>query len=332
MLHIHNGDSTAGTLREFGFPGEHKAFQEVLMEGPSPGELPHDQFLRTRARFLAEAYDLNTEQAEQDLLEQQTWLRKFCEHDETILWFEHDLFCQVSLIYLLDWFSQRLSDQDKLSLICIGEFPGIDDFRGLGQLSGEQLASLFDNRREVSKSEFSLASKAWAAYCSPTPEDILRLIESDSTAMPFLEGALRLHLSRFPSRVNGLGRIENKALDLISRGAVAFKSLFPRFASEEPTYGLGDSQFWFALCRLENATDPLITISGLDTGDEGIKANKYLDASMELTELGRDVLEGKRDAIEINGIDNWLGGVHLVADKVWRWDEGNGTIKMQSDQ
>ena len=329
MLHIHNGDSTAGTLREFGFPGEHKAFQEVLLEGPTPGGLPPDEFLRTRARFLAEAYELEPEKAEQDMFDQQIWLRKFSDHDETILWFEHDLFCQANLIYLLDWFSRQLSDQGKLSLICIDEFPGIDDFRGLGQLSGEQLASLFDNRHEVSESELSLGSKAWSAYCSATPEDILRLIESDTSAMPFLEKTLRLHLSRFPSKANGLGRIENKALELISGGAVAFKSLFPRFASDEPAYGLGDSQFWSALRLLENATVPLITISGSDRDHEGFNPDKDLDASLELTDAGRAVLEGKRDAVETNGIDRWLGGVHLVVGQVWRWDEENGTIKME---
>lgn len=34
MLHIHNGDSTANILKEFGFPGEHSAFRAVLMAGP----------------------------------------------------------------------------------------------------------------------------------------------------------------------------------------------------------------------------------------------------------------------------------------------------------
>src|SRR5215470_6250753 len=114
MLHIHNGDSTAGTLREFGFPGEHKAFQEVLMEGPTPGGLSPDEFLKTRAGFLAEAYELNGDKAEHDLREQEAWLRRSSEHEETILWFEHDLFCQVSLIYLLDWFSRQSTAQRKL--------------------------------------------------------------------------------------------------------------------------------------------------------------------------------------------------------------------------
>ena len=36
MLHIHNGDSSADTLREAGFPGTHFAFREALTSGPTP--------------------------------------------------------------------------------------------------------------------------------------------------------------------------------------------------------------------------------------------------------------------------------------------------------
>jgi len=331
MLHIHNGDSTAGTLREFGFPGEHKAFHEVLMEGPTPGGLSPDEFLDARARFLADTYELKIEKAEQDLREQEAWLTKSSEHDETILWFEHDLFCQVNLTYLLNWFSRQSKKNHKLSLICIGEFSGIADFRGLGQLSGEQLAALFETRHDVSEAELSLASEAWTAYCSATPRDILRLIESDTTAMPFLAGAMQLHLARLPSRANGLNRIEKKALELISNGFTAFKSLFPKFAGEDSAYGLGDSQFWSALRALANAKEPLINIRQVDGGD-AVKSNKFLNASMELTEIGREILDGKLDAIEINGIDRWLGGVHLVAGQVWRWDEENETVTIKQDQ
>ena len=43
----------------------------------------------------------------------------------------------------------------------------------------------------------------------------------------------------------------------------------------------------------------------------------------ELMEDGRAVLEGKLDAVELLGLDRWLGGTHLrVPDAVWRWDPG----------
>lgn len=325
MLHIHNGDSTAKTLSEFGLPGEHRAFQEVLMEGPTPGGLSPDAWVEVRARFLAGSYELEVDKSERDLREQQAWLERSTDNDEIVLWFEHDLFCQINLIYLLDWFSRQSLCNNKLSLICTDAFPGIEDFRGLGQLTGAQLASLFDGRHEVSDDETITAVRAWSAYCSPDPTELARVLLEDTSSMPFLRTALSLHLARFPSLRNGLGRVENKALEIISSGPIRFKSLFPGFANAEPVYGLGDSQLWFALQRLSKGRDPLITISRVDE-QSGFKSNSCHDASLELTETGRAVLSGERDLIMTNGIDLWLGGVHLVESALWRWDQREGLI------
>jgi hypothetical protein len=322
MLHIHNGDSAANTLKEFGLQGEHFAFQEVLMTGPTPHGLSPDEWRKVRAKFLADEYELKLGDCERNLLAQDETLRGFSDHEEVILWFEHDLFCQINLIYLLDWFSKQSLGKTKLSLICIGEFPGVEDFRGLGQLTGEQLATLLDARHEVTQAELSIACRACAAYCSPSPEEIVRLLGEDTSAMPFLGNALRLHLRRFPSVANGLGRIEHAALELISSGTIEFKSLFPRFAQSHPDYGLGDAQFWNELRHLGEAKEPVIAIAGLDEPGRAFKSNRYYEASFELTEAGRKVLAGERDFVEINGIDLWLGGVHLLkSEPLWRWDE-----------
>jgi hypothetical protein len=45
-----------------------------------------------------------------------------------------------------------------------------------------------------------------------------------------------------------------------------------------------------------------------------------------LTEKGTEVLSFKRDFVELNGIDLWLGGVHLVGFAVWRWDKSNNRL------
>jgi len=326
MLHIHNGDSSAGTLRQFGFPGEHRDFQEVLIEGPAPRDISSDEWTEVRARFLADAYDLKLEDSRKDLREQEVWLRGFSNHDETILWFEHDLFCQINLIYLLDWFSNQSRANKRLSLICIDQFDGVGAFRGLGELTGEQLASLFEGRHRVTDSELDVAVRAWAAYRSPNPREIQLLLEEDTSAMPFLRTALALHLARFPSLRNGLGRVENTALDLISGGAVEFKALFLKFGKAEPVYGLGDLQFWSALQRLGDAKNPLITISGGEVRKPESNANCFHHASFELTETGRAILAGERDFVATNGIDLWLGGVHLNGGGLWRFDEDSGSL------
>lgn len=321
MLHIHNGESTAGTLREFGFPGDHFAFNEVLMCGPTPVGLSPDDWIELRAKFLADEYELELEDALSDLRKQEQTLNSIPEHDEVILWFEHDLFCQINLMYLLNWFSTRELADTQLWLICIGGFPGVDDFRGLGQLTGEQLASLFDDRHEITGSELNTGARAWTAYCSSDPRDISRLIEEDTSSLPFLKPALLLHLARFPSLRNGLGRVENRALELISQGPTDFKTLFPKFGKIEPAYGMGDWQLWKELKRLSDVREPLIAITGPDDQTSVFKSERFHNAHLELTETGRAVLAGEPDFVERNGIDLWLGGVHLTATSIWRWNE-----------
>jgi hypothetical protein len=43
---------------------------------------------------------------------------------------------------------------------------------------------------------------------------------------------------------------------------------------------------------------------------------------VEITAAGRSVLAKEADAIDLNGIDVWYGGVHLTPDNLWRRDSG----------
>lgn len=325
MLHIHNGDSSANTARQSSLPGEHFAWREALIEGPAPAGVEDEEWRRLRAKHLAESYGVDLDKCERELLDQEQALARFSEHDEVVLWFEHDLFCQTNLLYLLNWFAQRDLGKTKLSLICIGEFPGKPNFRGLGELNTEQMASLFPSRHELSNAELKLATTAWQAYRSPDPTAIERLLAADTSALPFLGRAFQRHLARFPSMRNGLGRIEDRGLELIHNGFKNFIDLFSKFGDAEPVYGLGDSQFSLALRRMADAKAPLITRSNGDNQElnpEGIHRTAF-----EITKSGEAVLKGNADFVDLNGIDIWLGGVHLAGkENGWRWDEESRSL------
>lgn len=348
MLHIHNGDASANTARQSALPGELLVWRESLITGPTPAGLSGEQWRRIRAEHLSAGYEVDLHECEAELLLQEEALAAFADHDEVVLWFEHDLFCQVHLLYLLNRFSQSVeiggeienSVKTNLRLICIGEFPGKENFRGLGELNAEQLASLFPSRTQVTAQQLSLAAAAWAAYCSPDPTEIEKVLQADTAPLPFLQAALQAHLRRFPDTKNGLGRIENRALELIDKGANSFADLFERFGALEPVYGLGDAQFWSALQRLRSAPQPLLTIANgrsdadnadLDARDpQALTPEVAKNARFELTELGRSALQGDVDFVALNGIDLWLGGVHLHGkDSLWRWDKEFGKIQRQ---
>ena len=315
MFHIHNGDCSAEIAKRSSIPGEHFAWREAVVEGPAPANRDAAEWRKLRAQYLAEAYGLDHD-VEKELAAQDEQLKRAGERDEVVLWFEHDLFCQVNLIYLLDWFSRELPGA-KLSLVCINKFPGKQNFRGLGELNPEELASLFPKRQTVVPRRFAAASAAWQAYCSRDPTDIQSLVETDIDALPFLPAALRVHLRRFPSTRNGLGRIENCALEIIGSGTASFGEVFRKFQDVEPIYGTGDAQFWIALRRLIDVSQPLLSLTNAT-----ITTDVDPSAQFEITELGKSVLAGEGDFVSINGINQWLGGVYLEDDRaLWRWDE-----------
>jgi hypothetical protein len=333
MLHIHNGDSTADTAKQSLLAGEHFAWRESLITGPTPSGLSNNEWRMVRSEHLSETYDIPLKEVEEGLLSQEEKLDSFSQHEEVVLWFEHDLFCQLHLIYLLNWFSQHDLGITKLSLICINAFPGKENFRGLGELSAEQLSSLFPTRQAVTDKQLTLATAAWEAYRSSNPKDIEKIVGTDTSPLPFLRAALQAHLRRFPATANGLGLIENRVLKLIDEGAGSFTDLFTRFGDVEPVYGLGDAQFWIALQRMSATENPLLAIrmatsDGAAVRDQQLTPEIVRDTTLQLTEVGRAVLNGEADFVALNGIDLWLGGVHLKnQNNLWRWDERSKQVE-----
>ncbi len=115
MLHIHNGDSVATSGRRANLPGRHLPFREAMIAGPVQGSLSHVDFLEQRARFLAESYDQKLLRVRNELLEQEQVIDGARHEDEVVLWFEHDLFCLVHLIYLLGRLAKCREDPTELN-------------------------------------------------------------------------------------------------------------------------------------------------------------------------------------------------------------------------
>jgi hypothetical protein len=57
------------------------------------------------------------------------------------------------------------------------------------------------------------------------------------------------------------------------------------------------------------------------------RQSAFLEQELLLTELGRSVLAGQGDWMQLHGIDRWLGGAHLSShEPAWRWDETQGRV------
>jgi hypothetical protein len=314
-LHVLNGHAAADQLRRSGVQGEITLSADVLHEGPAPSGLLPERWRKVRARYLAEQGYGDYDRCLADLSEWDRALESSRNFDELVIWLEHDLFDQLQLLRLLDWFGSRDDlGRTRLSLICIGSFPGIEPFHGLGQLSPEQMASLLDRREPVTDRQIFLAGHVWRAFCSPEPIGLEVALRRDTSALPFLADALLRHLEEFPWTRDGLSRTERQALLGIDSGFDTFESLFRAVQALEARPFLGDSSFLRCLKGLASSPMPLIRI---EPGPGGLIRNLRLS----LTGTGREVLEGREDWVHVHGIDRWLGGVHLQgAEAAWRWD------------
>jgi len=313
MLHITDGESVAGTLRESAIPGLVSVYGDLMYEGPAPAGLDDRAWFEVRARFLADADYGTLEETRRYLKAAEDTLAAYPQHEEVVIWLDSKLSNQLMLIKMLDWFSRQDLGGVKLSLICIGRYPGLEHFYGLGALTADQLASLADTRLPVGEVHYRTARAAWNAFTAPDPIEIERFMATDTSALPFVASALRRHLQQFPSVDGGLSRTERQALSVLrEQHSISGPQLFVAVQRQEEIVFMGDNSFYQIVADMAKARHPLVQVS--DITQHGL-------GDVTITDTGRMVLDGRADHIALNGIDRWLGGVHLKGDKAaWRWD------------
>jgi hypothetical protein len=311
FLHVANGSSTTMTMEAAGIPGARSIWADPLHDGPVPGGLSDADLIEVRARYLGPA-----EEPEHDIRHWRAPLERHEAYDELILWFEHDVFDQLNLIQLLAWIEEHLPSVTRVSLICIDSFPGRPDFKGLGELLKEELASLLPTRQPVKRKQYELAHRAWEAFRQPTPDALNDLRYDDTSALPFLASAITRFLQEYPWTRDGLSRSERRLLTLAAGDGIALREAFPRMHDGEHTYHVSDTSLEAMAADLSRTTPPLL-MRDVPGGADGV-----LKGRVRLTDEGRSVLAGRLDRVAACGLDRWFGGVHLQrGSPVWRWDD-----------
>ncbi len=236
-------------------------------------------------------------------------LLRYREYDEIVLWFGSNCtLCQLSLAQLLSWF-----DEQKIrprALFWVSRHGGV--------LTPEQMQKAYADRRSVDRTQLKQASHTWRAFRSSSPTALERQMRRRHPSLTGGSKAIERMLQEYPGRRGGLSRLERKLLSVIRTGhevpaAVAVGSVLK-------TETVADSLLFDMLRALVTAPHPLLRHALPFTGN--VKSYKFNGAKLALTDNGRRVLAGKDDHVALNGVDRWIGGVHLQGHQVpWRWDE-----------
>jgi hypothetical protein len=316
FLHVANGTSTTMTIEAARIPGAVSIWADPLHDGPVPGGLSDAELLDVRARHLGGGDEPSFSDTVRGLTE---WRRVIADHasyGELVLWYEHDLFCQLNLIQLLTWIREHVPPSRPVSLICIDSYPRRPSFKGLGELTVSELAPLLDTRQPVTDEQYAVAGRVWHAFREPTPEPLDRQRESDTSALPYLASAITGFLREFPWTTDGLSRSERRLLQLAAAGSLTLAEAFPRMDDGQRVYYVTDTSLNDLADELAASTPPLLTASG----------GEMLRRTVAITDTGREVLAGRLDRVAVCGLDRWCGGTHLQTGNMWRWDEDRQRI------
>ena len=252
-LHIVNGSGTAYGFKQSHLEGEMLVWNEALMLGPVFEPIGSQTFWSQRAAYF-DQFD-HTASYQELMVPELQKVGTELKYDRITLWFEHDYFCQINMMGVLSWISQYYA-HTEINLVCIHEFPGVEGFRGLGQLQPEDFVTLWPQRVLLSSADLSYAQKAWEWFSGPSP--LAPMPEPCPPSFKYWSKAMQLHLLRYPHE-NGLNHPQNWVLQVIEKNNYSHGDLMRHLLINQDYWGFGDLQYLEIINNLSSCfsqTDP----------------------------------------------------------------------------
>lgn len=247
--------------------------------------------------------------------------------DSIMFWMGSGLDDQLMLAWFVQFSRIANIDLTKVRVIQFRKSPNTGRrVASLDTLHPEELAN-HPTPKELSKPDIKLLDAIWNAVTSPEPDTLVAFLQKEKTYTTRLfHRNLRRMIWRYPSASSGVGVWEFKLLQkCVAHGPNVLEVIGQTIREAFSSTGqdeLSDVWLFPRLLRVGNESlpYPLITIEG--------DHKTYRGTKVYLTDIGRQVLAGKANFVELNGIDDWVGGVHLESSKgrVW-YRKGNGLVR-----
>src|SRR3954468_4359991 len=304
-LHVTNGDAIVPEIESMAPDDPVLPWRDILHEGPVPGGIDDSLLRSERAAFLSRAGWGDGVTLLELFERRDAKLVRGAQEREPWLWFEDDLYDQLQLLQILDILGRNLPRESTQKLLEVS--------RGAErEVTGERI---------VDDAVRLAARRAWAAFRSTDPR---KWGTVDPPELPDVGPALRRLAQELPWTRDGLSRTERTALAAVADGADNPIEMFRALQAAEERPFMGDYWAWLALHRLGTGEPPLV-IAPIAPAPE--ITTEFATQTYEVTEVGHDVLAARADHAELNGIDRWIGGVHLHGHRpAWRWDPGGDEV------
>ncbi|MFN7924447.1 MAG: DUF1835 domain-containing protein [Bryobacteraceae bacterium] len=199
--------------------------------------------------------------------------------------------------------------------------------------SRKRMVSIVPGHREshdatwtVTREFVEMAREAWDGCTAASPVKLAQIAARSVRSGWFpVERALARMLAEYPSTRNGLCPIEKHLLRHASAGwSIAMIVGETMGVADEP---VGDDPLFERVWGFLSDPEPALELtSGASLGDFESKRD-FSMSKVRLTDFGRRLLGCKVDYVAVNGVDRWIGGVHLQGrDVEWRYDAEAGRL------
>ncbi len=326
-FHITNDEPTAHLLQRAGMRGLQLAWKDPLYVGPVTKES-----LELRTRNRVKYFSQQGWGEKQSLLshfqERNLKLKQITEFKKVSLWFDRNMYNQLQLIELLDCLSHY--PDISVFLINVSKIIQRENSLNLDKLSVADIKSLYHRETEITANQLSIGLDAWRCFAEPDPRYLLHFKRQDMSTMPYLYDAMKRLQQQYPSTMNGLSRTQRQVMDVVDGyPEIGVQAAFEKVQAMEERPFLSPAMFWMVLKELSRCDAPALEIwKQEDSKQENASASTSKSNLQELfqichlriTDVGREVLRYHLDWLQVNGINRWIGGVHLQDGNIWRYD------------
>jgi hypothetical protein len=320
-MHIVGGDSAAASLKV----ALHLSHDQVLINedllscGPAPATADLRVWRSIRASYMREIYvewpDFSFgEYVAKGLLMN---AERLGQEQAIVVWAGQGLPDQLLLAWVVFLFDQLNLDLSKLAIVHFEKLLPTQNVLSLGEVSARNIRDYRPAPHQLNPEEAEELRRLWKAYTSDDPATLSTYV-AGSSPMPTAHRAVSELLYRYPDVRSGLGCWDERLLRYtLDKGPMAVRVIGYTMASMSIDWQ-GDMHLFHRLICMAAARSPLISVTGSRTTMRGCE--------VKLTSFGQDVLAGNANTVHENGIDDWIGGVHLSAESHVTFRSGDSLI------
>lgn len=181
--------------------------------------------------------------------------------------------------------------------------------------------------RPIDAEGLAYLDEAWKTVITPDPAALIAFLDQVPCPFPHLKTAFRRLIWRYPYIDSGINHFEHDLLaNVRDAGPIAARviALSMRAALDEDEDCVGDNWLFWRLQRLADPglPHPAVALTG--------ERNTIRGTDVRLTPDGERFLGGDLNFVKLNGIDDWVGGVHLHSRSGAVWFQHENQIVRDS--